>query len=72
VVLGSSPPYGVRIVKIHEPPPQGLWDLTLICDVDGGALFSSCFINGAVKRNQECRQLVVEVGGAGSQKRVVN
>ena len=53
-------------VKIHELKLLGLMDLTPICEVEGGRLFSNCFIDGWVKRIQESAQLIARERGAGA------
>ncbi len=55
-------------VKLHELRRLGSGNLTLICELNAGALFSSCFWNGTRLRVQERERFISEMWGRDAEK----
>ncbi len=55
-------------VKLHEPRCLGSGNLTLICELGAGTLFSNCFWNGARLRVQERERFISEMWGRDAEK----
>ena len=67
-VQGHPPPKWSRSVKLHEWRSSGSKNLTLICELGAGPLFSNCFWNEPRLRFQEWEQFVSGMWGRDAKK----